>query len=294
MQFFKKILLIISFILWWFVIAAAPSFNDALANHEIWYSESFKWVSSNNSLMNNIRSIFFPSTTWNWWILFEKLKLVAIWLIFLFIIRWGAMFLLYADDENEIKKAKLNIVYIFYGAFLFFLSAWILGKVLWVWSDTTATNTVLLTQRDIIWWILIFFRSFAYYLAIIMMVYYWFRIMQAQEKEDKIKQARSGAINVILALVAIKVLDYIYYIAHNSDFISKWSSFISSIAKALGWVLWIIIVLALLYSGVLLIYSRWDENRWKRAKTIIRNVFLVIFVLFLFIVIVFDLFKNIQ
>jgi len=45
--------------------------------------------------------------------------------------------------------------------------------------------------------------------------------MQAQEKEDKIKQARSGAINVILALVAIKVLDYIYYIAHNSDFISK-------------------------------------------------------------------------
>ena len=45
--------------------------------------------------------------------------------------------------------------------------------------------------------------------------------MQAQEKEDKIKQARSGAINVILALIAIKVLDYVYYIAQNADFVSK-------------------------------------------------------------------------
>jgi hypothetical protein len=52
--------------------------------------------------------------------LLDKLKLVAIGLAILFIIWGGAMFLLYADDENEIKKAKLNIMYIGYGAFLIF------------------------------------------------------------------------------------------------------------------------------------------------------------------------------
>ena len=294
MQFFKKVLLVAGLGLSWFVIAA-PSFDDSWGKHEIWYSKSFEWIiKSTNSLADNIRALFFPSPSWSWWVLFEKLRIVGIGLIFLFLVWAGAMFLLHADNENEVRKAKLNIVYIFYWAFLFFWATWILGKVLGVGADTNAANTVLSTQSHIIWWVLIFFKSFAYYLAIIMMVYYWVKIMQAQEKEDKIKQARSGAINVILALIAIKVLDYVYYIAQNSDFVSKWSAFISSIAKALGWVLGIAIVLALLYSGALLIASKGNEESWKKAKIIVRNVFLVIFVVFLFIVIVFDLFRNIQ
>ena len=283
-------LILLSSVVW--VCFAAPVFTW-LDDMNIWYSKSFDGVvSSQKSLAENIYAIFFPSVTWNWGVLFDKLKLIAIGLAILFIIRGGAMFLLYADDENEIKKAKLNIMYMGYGAFLIFGAAWLLWKVLGVGATTNTTNAVLATQNNIIWGILIFFKSLAYYVAIILMVYYGYKIMQAQEKEDKIKAARSGAINIILALIAIKVLDYVYYIAQKTTFVKEGSSLISWAGKILGWILWIIIIVALLYAAVLLIVSRWNEDSWKKAKTIIRNVFLVIFVLFLFIVIIYDLFKN--
>ena len=272
-------------------ILAAPTFKNDI---NLWYSSGFDDISAGNSLADNIDALFFPSTTWWGGILFNKIKLIAIGLAVLFIIRWGAMFVLYADDENELKKAKLNIMYIFYGWFLIFGAAWLLWKILWVGSNTNATNTVLATQNNIIWFVLIFFKSLAYYLAIIMMVYYWVQIMKAQEKEDKIKAGKTWVINIILALIAIKVLDYIYYIAKSETFVQTWWEFIAGVGKILGWVLWVVIVLALLYSAVLLITSRWNEESWKKAKTIVRNVFLVILVLFLFIVIVFDLFKNLS
>ena len=285
--------LLLGFLSFFGFVFAAPSFNNLQWTDDLWYAKSFKnSVKANNSLADNIYALFFPSTNGNGWAIFTKIKIIAVWLWFLFLIRAWAMFLLYADDENELKKAKMNIIYMFYGAFLIFGAAWLLGKVLWVWADTNATNTVLATQNNIIWWILLFFKWLAYYVAILMMIYYWYKILQAQEKEDKIKEARTWIVNIILALVAIKVLDYVYYISQQKNFLQTGSSFLAGFWKILGWVLWILIIIALLYSAVLLITSRGNEDAWKKSKTIIRNVFLVIFIVFLFIVIVFDMIKN--
>jgi len=276
-------------------VFSAPSFKHIGTDNgnPLWYSKSFWTIKNNKSLADNIYALFFPSSSWNWWIIFSKIRTIAVWLAFVFFIRAGALFVLNANDDWELKKAKLNLLYLFYWAFLIFGSVWLLWSILWVWSsDTNATNMIVATQYGVIWKILLFFKSFAYYFAIMLMVYYWFKIMQAQEKEDKIKSAKSWALNIILSLIAIKVLDYIYYIAQKSDFAEKWTSFIAGFWKVLGWLLWVVIILALIYSASLLITSRWNEESWKKAKTIIRNVFLVIFVIFLFIVIVFDLVRN--
>jgi len=280
-----------SFFIW--LVFAAPSFNNLEWTEKIGYAGSFKdSVKYDKSLADNIYALFFPSTNGNGWAIFNKIKIIAVGLAFIFLIRAWAMFLLYADDENELKKAKLNIIYLFYGAFLIFWAAWLLGKVLWVWADTNATNTVLSTQNNVIWWILLFFKWLAYYVAILMMIYYGYKIIQAQEKEDKIKQARTWILNIILALIGIKVLDYVYYISQQKNFLQTSSSFLAGFWKILGWVLWVLLVVALLYAASLLITSRWNEEAWKKSKTIIRNVFLVIFIVFLFIVIVFDMIKN--
>ena len=275
---------------------AAPSFNDHIIkklDDWLWYSKSFDGsVKSDKSLADNIYYLFFPSTTWWGWVLFDKIKIIAIWLAFLFLVRGGAMFVLSSSDENELKKAKANVLYSWYWAFLIFGAAWLVWKVLWVGADTNVTNTVLATQNNLIWAILIFFKSMAYYLAIIMMVYYWFRIMQSQEKEDKIKTAKTWVVNIIIALIAIKVIDYVYYIAQQKSFVTTGSSFIYWIAKVLGWLLWVVIILSLIYSAFLLISSGWNEEDWKKSKKIIQNMVLWIFVIFLFIVIVFDLVKN--
>lgn len=289
----KKILLTI----WLFMLSlfsfqtfSAPNFWD-IQQSTIWWYHIYT-ISKNNSLYGNLVALFFPSSWGFWGAIWNKLKTIFVGLLFIFIIRAGALFVLNANDDGELKKAQSNFLYLLYWTFLLFGSVWLLWTVLHVWWETTASATIIATQNNIIWKILIFFKSAAYYVAVILVVYYGYKIMQAQEKEDKIKTARAWALNVIIALVAIKVLDYIYYIAQTSNFWSKATNLISSIWIVLGWILWVIIILVLIYAGFLLISSRWNEEAMKKSKTIIRNVFLVVFVLFLFIVIVFDLVRN--
>ncbi len=290
----KKILL--SMFLWitlFFTVSfAAPSF-EGIKTNDFGYNNWLSWsINKNNTLKKNIMNLFFPSSSWGW-IIWNKLRDISVWLLFVFFLWAWALFVLNADDDGELKKAKSNLLYLFYWAFLIFGSIWLLWSVLNVWGDTTtASSTVIGTQNWIIWSILIFFKSAAYYIAFIMMVYYWFKMMQAQEKEDKVKTARTWVLNIILALIAIKVLDYIYYIAQSNSFVSSGSDFITWAGKILGWILWVLIILVLIYAWFLLITSRWNEEAMKKSKNIIRNVFLWIFIIFLFIVIVFDLTKN--
>jgi hypothetical protein len=294
MLMFKKILLYITFFIIsipFIIFASAPSFDD-LWNHTKSYGSL--WVSSMATFESNIKKLFFPNNETNGWVIWNALRYVAVWLLFVFILRAWALFLFNADDDGELKKAKNNLMYIWYWTFLVFGATWLLwSEVLNVWWSSANVNTVVNeTHNTIIWGILIFFKTLAYYIAFIFMVYYGFKIMQAQEKEDKIKAWRTGIINIILALIAIKVLDYLYYIAQWNTFLPKANQLLVSTWKALGWILWVIIILALMYAAFLLFTSRWNEEAWKKSKTIIRNVFLVIFVLFLFILIVYDFAKN--
>lgn len=275
-----------------FSLAAAPSFGSVSSSSVDWY-ESIWWVNRDASLSENIRKVFFPSWWLTWWAIWTQLQTVFVWLLIAFIVRAWVMFVMSANDDTELKKSKMNLTYIIYGTFVLFGAIWILWSVLQVWwVSTTASDVAISTQNKIIWWVLMFLKSFAYYVAIMLVVYYGYKIMQWQEKEDKIKAWRTWIINVILALVAIKVLDYLYLIAQQWSFAWKASSLLTSFWTALGWILWIVVVLALIYAWFLLATSRWEEDKFKKARTTITNVFLVIFVVFLFIVIVFDLIKN--
>jgi len=289
----KIILLSILFIWGFFCFQtfSAPSFGD-IEKGNLWVYESDLWVNKKKPLINNIESLFFPDDQSWWWNIWNKLQMIFVGLLFIFLVWAGALFVLWSNDDWQLKQAKNNILYIFYGAFLVFGSTWILWNILNVWEDIDTSDTIINIQKELIWSVLIFFKSFAYYLAIILIVYHGYKIMQAQEKDDKVKAWRNWVLNVILALIAIKVLDYIYYIAQSSDFTSKWKEFIWSIWIVLGWILWVVVVIVLIYAGLLLITSRGNEESMKKSKTIIRNVFLVLFVLFLFIVIVYDLVKN--
>ena len=271
---------------------AAPSINDIWWNG-IGYEGLNNKVNKDSSLIDNVRNLFFPSN--KNWAIWDSLRTILVGILVIFFIRAGALFVLNAWDEGELKKAKLNIVYLFYGAFLIFASTWLLWTVLNVWWESvTASDVLKHTKSDILVNILVFFKTLAYFVAFVMVVYYGFKIMQAQEKEDKIKAGKTWALNVILALIWLKILDYLYYIAQQSNFRWEAQNFLTATWKVLGWILWVIIILALIYSGVLLVTSRWNEEAMKKAKTIIRNVFLVIFIVFLFIVIVYDIVKNLN
>jgi ABC-type multidrug transport system permease subunit len=125
-----------------------------------------------------------------------------------------------------------------------------------------------------------------------MMVFTGFKIMSALDKEDKIKAGRTWLVNIIVALVFVKIVDYAFYIAQSVNFASKASALVLDAAKILWWVLGIVFVLALIYNGYLLFTSNGDEKAFTKVKWILMNIFLVSVVLFFFLLIIYQIFNE--
>lgn len=289
----KKVLLLLSFVLvsFWACLADAPGFAWF---RESMYTNNWDWASTfdfrsqinpTGNLKNNVRNLFYPTSWGRIWVV---LRNIWVWIFILFLIRSWFLLLFSADKDADLKKSKLNFVYLLYWAFLFFWVVWILGSALQVgsfqwtqwqfWLVNTFQNNLLL---QILW----FLKAWAFFIAIIMIIYYGYQIISAFEQEDKIKNARKWVLNVAIALIFIKVIDYIYYIAQTPNFKNQASELFVSFSRVMWFTLWWVMVLSVFYAGSLLIGSAGHEDKWKKAKTIITSVFLVSVIVMLFLLI---------
>jgi len=300
--------LIMIFILWFFLILffnvfASPSFDQVVwwkeINIGLWWAKVKKikgdvlydpksmWIDKNDTFFNNILNIFFPQSLGNGWKLWSLLRVIAVALWIIFLIRWGALFIFSAENESELSKAKMNLIYMFYWFFLFFGATLILGDRLFIWNPWEWVWWVLQrVQNNIFFNILSFLKAFAYFVAILMIVYYWFQIFRAVEKEDKIKAARTGVINVIIALIFIRLIDFIYYVAQRENFKDSVIDILNRFTKLGLYLIGFIWLWMFFYAGFLLFTSRGEEDAWKKAKNIFINIFLVIVVIILFLLII--------
>ena len=78
---------------------------------------------------------------------------------------------------------------------------------------------------------LAFLKAFAFFYAIIITIWYGFNMIRALDKEDTLKNAKRGLVNVLLALVFIKVIDFVFFIAQDVSFISRAKNFMITIAR---------------------------------------------------------------
>lgn len=307
----KKAILVLTLVIigGGFSYAAAPSFNNNFANYLTDTTpDKFGRVETvfnicidrNLTLMENIKNLFYPNpvatTTWCWSTAWGQLRDVirALWFIILFIflvVTW-VNFIMKAKEPDGTKKAFTSLIYILYGAFLIFGVTRILWTVLNIGNVQGSGQLVDRLQNTLFLQILSFFKVLAFFAAIIMLVISGFRMMSAMDKSDKVKIAQKWAINVVIALVMIKVIDYIFYIAQTPAFGAKAADMIVNVAIVLGRVLGWLFVLALFYAGYLLISSSGKEEAWKKAKSIIINIFVIALVVFLFLLIVYQVFNE--
>jgi hypothetical protein len=159
----------------------------------------------------------------------------------------------------------------------------------WWWSADMVDKF----ENDLMLQILAFFKSAAYFVAIMMIVYYWFNVMKAFEKEDKIKEWRKWVINVIIALIFIKIIDFVFYIAQQSSFTQQAWNFIIWYNKIMMYILWWFFLLYVIYAWVLLVTSYWEDESWKKAKTILINILLIWIIVALFLLILQQILKEI-
>ena len=282
------------------VYANAPSFEKNYVSYLTKNGDNPNWnetlwdlsnigVNKNISFMENIKNIFYPDLSGQWWRLWDIIK--VIWLIiFVLMLVWQwFQYTLQADDETKVAGFHTNFAYIFLWGIIFFWATWILWIGLNIWWDGGSNELINKLDNSLLFQIFSALRAGAFFIAIILLAFTWWKIMVAMDSEDKIKAGKQWILNIIISLLVIKVIDYIYYIAQTPDFKSKATELIVEISKVLWYILWWFFTIALIYYGFRLMFSNWDDEWLKKVKSVIMAVFLWSLVLFVFFLIIYQI-----
>ena len=261
------------------------------------------WIDSGKSLKQNIRCLFYPNSykvpgcdssssggkIWDVaryvWFAILVIYLVMVWINLL--IQWW--------DSEKAKATLKSLIYILYWSVLFFGSTWILGASLGV---ETAQGTEGIVEA-IQWWpdslffkIIAALKALAFFIAIIMIVVSGFKIMAVSDQSDKTKTAIKWIMNVVVALVIIKIIDYVYYMAQLPTFTTQATDFILEIAKIVWFILWATLVIMIFYSWFLFLTDQWKSDNMKKASNIIVWVVLWGLVVFMLLLIMYQVFAE--
>ena len=247
-------------------------------------AEEIKQVSISKSsswdIVDNINDIGFS--------LLKTAKLIISWVLIFFIVYiWIQMIISMWDNDEELWKAKKQIWYS--GIWLVFINipwsiyetlkrdnTWNLDNRVWYssWiSDNNDSNIFIdffdfwyTFNENIIW----FLEVIIFALAIFMITLAWFRILSSAWRDDIITEGRKKITNSIFALIFIWFIEVRKYFAFTwkiSDGIDIFET-LSNLALFLAWP---IAIFFLTLAWYYYITSNGDEERVKKAKSIVVN-----------------------
>ncbi len=247
------------------------------------------------SLYDNITNLFYPGKDGQNH-LWRLIRTVSVGMLILFFVWAGLKFLLRPNEEAELKKSEMNLIYILMGAAIIFLATWLLWTALdlgTVEGLSWANGLLERAESNVLLVVLGFLKAAAFFMAIVFIGFYGFRMMQALDHEDKQKAARTGILNVVIALIFIKVIDYIYFIAQQKSFGKSSVELIVQSSKFLAYLAGIVFVITLIYAWYLYLTANWNDDQIKKATNIIKTVFIVILMLLMFLLVIYQVVKDI-
>lgn len=241
-------------------------------------------IDTKKSLKENISNLFSPDNDKSKiWVLIKQL---IIGVTILFIARAWIDMLTRANDAEKQKKARMSLLYILAWWFLVFGAVEIVSLLFNLTGNGSPADqlTYTLTQK-IFFLILSFLKAGAFFFAIIMTVLYGYQMISAMDKDEMATKARKGIMNVLLALIWIKVVDFIYFIAQKSTFASEFKTLLFNAAKILWWAMGAVMVGSLIYTGFRYISAQGDETKVKEAQKTITKIFYAVLIVFMFLLI---------
>lgn len=258
-------------------------------------------VSKTNTFKQNVECLFFPTPTsaGNGAVaggyLRGIIKYVGYVLVFIYLVM-SAIRLVISGKKSENLKAELNnFLYIMIGAALFFWAVWLFSQVinLSAIDQTSGLKDNLVSNTGILFFVLTFLKWAAFFFAIVMIVVTGFQMMNPSSGEEGWgKKLFKNLAAVIAALVGMKVVDFLYYIASQQDFTKRAGEFIIQIAKMLGYLSGSVIVIMIIYSGYLLVVDGGKWENFKKAKNTLINIVLAVGSLFLFLFVIYQIFSE--
>ena len=233
--------------------------------------------------------------------IYKVIRDMTLWLMIVYIIRAGASLLFNKKPETMTKTLNNFIYIVLWWAFVYwanrlfwsvfnFNSSEFVSWENWFWWVTNA----LIWEWSVFFFVLSALKVMAFFFAIMMVVITWIRVIGAGEAE-KWKKLVKWLINVVVALLIIKWVDFVYYLAADSNnFVENASNFIINVAKIFGYIYGVIIVIMVFVAWYLYITDGWNGNNFKKAGTILVNILLSWLVLFAFLLILYQVFAEFQ
>ena len=306
--------------------SAAPRFETEFANYlvnkdplskfkedaqEKIFDPAVLGVDRNKWIKQNIIDIFYPQSYQDSGRIWELIKNAIIALMIIFMFLAATDLLVNTDDENKIKETIKKFIYIWFGGMLCFISRWLLAQIGIRWWDNNIQWSAWLFQwlqwqyngdewvglynqsNGILFDVLNTLKAGAFFVAIIMIARYGFQIMRSMDDDSKLTAAKKGIFNIILALVVMRVIDFIYYIAQSPSFNSQAINTIITVSTYIWYILWALFVLVLVYAGIQIIISGGDEEKLKKAKNYVTTMFLIGVTILLFLLIIYQIMQEI-
>ncbi len=276
---------------------AAPEYDDYLKSLE--WSVIDKWnVDKDETLKDNIIQLFYPNPWTEGNRIFNVIRNMTLGLMVIFIV-WAWASLLLNKDSKDLGKSMSSLLYIMlWWVFIFGANRlfWIVlnfnqADVTYTWAGIWWVKTALIWQDSVLFRVLSAVKVAAFFLAIIMIVVTWFRVISAWEWE-KWKTLIKWLINVVVALLIIKGVDFIYYMAADWNFVDRAATFIIDVAKFFAYLYGIVIVIMVFVAGYLYITDWWSWDWFKKASNLLVNILLSALVLFSFLLIVYQIFAE--
>ena len=263
-----------------------------------WYVYDTDGVDKDKTLKENIVALFYPNPGDGGNRIFKVIRDMTLGIMIIFIV-WAWASLLLKRDSNDVKKSISSLLYIMLWWVFVFGANRLFGIVLnFNQADVTASwDGIQWVKEALIWTDSVLFRVLsavkvaAFFLAIIMIVVTWFKVISAWDWE-KWKTLIKWLINVVVALLIIKWVDFIYYMAADWNFVERASTFIIDVAKLFAYLYGVVIVIMIFVAWYLYITDWWSWDWFKKASNLLVNILLSALVLFGFLLIVYQIFAE--
>ena len=228
-----------------------------------------------------------------WLSILHIFKTALQWILLIFIIYIGIQMVISMwTDEDKLTKWKNQLWYSLV-AIMFINIPWTIYKVIHSESSVdiskernwSTDDPSILINNQWSWWlsdllnnIVWFIEVIIFWIAIFTIVMHWIKIMSARWREEEVTKAKSKILYSLIAWIFVWFIEAWRRLAISWDIVEWWKLFwkFSEIALLFAWP---VAIFFLTLAWYYYITANWEEDRVKKAKSIIVNTLIWIILL---------------